>query len=259
MKYLKEVKMITLRAGLLALLFVGVVSCGDDNNDVAPPGDDDDDVELPAVFEKFNDDLNIYVQGDFVVIESTGIPDHKSPYFGNGHQSFEAYNGNNPDFNINPNVIQEQTFVFKLPLNPEVASTKTSTQLGAIGVSINGVVIFNQYAGPNNQPLTGEIDSFDQYNGHPQQSGEYHYHIEPLYLTAQKGRSALVGFLLDGFPLYGPEENGSLVNNAALDQYHGHSHATDEYPNGIYHYHITAEDPYINGGQYYGTPGSATN
>ncbi len=250
---------IKIKMWILAFTFIGMglISCGDDSNNVTPPNDDDP--ELPAVFEKFNDDLNIYVQGDFVVVESTGIPDHKSPYFGTGHQDFEAYNGNNPNFHLNPNVIQEQTFVFKLPLNPQVATTKTSTQLGAIGVSINGVVIFNQYAGPNNQPLTGEIDSFDQYNGHPQQSGEYHYHLEPLYLTAQKGRSSLIGFLLDGFPLYGPEEDGSNVTNADLDQYHGHSHATDEYPNGTYHYHITTEDPYINGGQYYGNPGTATN
>ena len=115
--------------------------------------------------------------------------------------------------------------------------------------------LYNQYAGPN-QPLTSEIDSFDQYNGHPQQQGQYHYHVEPLYLTTQKGKDALLGFLLDGFPVYGPSENSKTLTSKDLDVYHGHSHATKEYPNGIYHYHITADDPYINGSGFYGTPGT---
>jgi hypothetical protein len=66
-----------------------------------------------------------------------------------------------------------------------------------IGVSLNGVPFFNQYG--TNQPLTNEINSFDQYLGHPQQTGQYHYHQEPAYLTTQNGKSAFLGFLLDGF------------------------------------------------------------
>ena len=66
------------------------------------------------------------------------------------------------------------------------------------------------------------------------------------------------GFLLDGFPLYGPVENGEAVTNNDLDQYHGHSHATNEYPDGIYHYHCTDDAPWINGYGYFGTPGTFT-
>jgi hypothetical protein len=134
----------------------------------------------------------------------------------------------------------------------------SATPLGPIGVSLNGVPFFNQYAGPN-QPLTNEVTSFDQYWGHPQQSGQYHYHVEPKYLTQEKfTKSALLGFLLDGFPVYGPEENGTTVTNAMLDSYHGHTSVTADYPNGIYHYHITSTDPYINGSGFYGTPGTVT-
>lgn len=43
-----------------------------------------------------------------------------------------------------------------------------------------------------------------------------------------------------------------------LDAYHGHTHATADYPNGIYHYHINATDPYINGSGFYGTAGTVT-
>ena len=129
--------------------------------------------------------------------------------------------------------------------------------MGPIGISLNGVVFYNQYAGPD-QPLTNEIDSFDQYLGHPQMSGQYHYHQEPTYLTANLGSDVLLGWLMDGFPVYGPVENDVRVTNADLNDYHGHNHATAEYPNGIYHYHITDADPYINGSGYFGTPGTVS-
>ena len=73
-----------------------------------------------------------------------------------------------------------------------------------------------------------------------------------------QGNNALVGFLLDGFPVYGPFENGERVVNSLLDDYHGHEHVTADYPEGIYHYHITDADPYINGSGYYGTAGTVT-
>lgn len=212
---------------------------------------------LPDVFKKFNTTVTISVEGNYVVLKSNAVPDHKSPYFATTDSRYEAYNGSNAAYAKNPNSIITQNLTFKIPLNPASAATKQATALGPIGISLNGVPFYNQYAGPN-QPLTNEINSFDQYNGHPQQSGQYHYHVEPLFLTSAKGRGALLGFLLDGYPVYGPLENGTLVLNSSLDAYHGHTHATTEYPNSIYHYHITADAPYINGNGYYGTPGTVT-
>ena len=63
-------------------------------------------------------------------------------------------------------MIYAQPLVFRIPLKPEKADVSQPTLLGPIGVSINGVPFFNQYAGPN-RPLAFEINSFDQYNGHP--------------------------------------------------------------------------------------------
>ena len=86
----------------------------------------------------------------------------------------------------------------------------------------------------------------------------YHYHIEPTYLTNKFNDDAFLGLLADGFPVYGPMEDGEMITNDDLDEYHGHIHETADFPNGIYHYHITSEDPYINGNGYYGTPGNIT-
>lgn len=217
-------------------------------------------ITVPEVYKKIYGATDMYIEGNYVVIKSTALPDHKSPYY-QGTQwastKYEAYNGTNTSYMTNPNRIAQFSMTFKIPLNPAVATNHTATPGGPIGISLNGVPFFNQYAAMN-APLTNEINSFDQYYGHPQQQGMYHYHAEPYYLTTTKGSSALLGFLLDGFPVYGPKENGVTITNANLDAYHGHTSATADYPSGIYHYHITSADPYINGNGFYGTPGTVS-
>ncbi len=219
--------------------------------------------EVPAVYKKIYGATSITSDGTYIYIKTKDLPDHKSAYYSSNNALYEAYigttfGGNN--FVKNPNFIIEQTGTFKIPLNPAVNSTHSATPLGPIGIALNGVPLFNQYAGPNNQALTGEIATFDKYYGHPQNTGMYHYHVEPLYLTTVKStKSGLMGFLLDGFPVYGPqEENGTTVTNTTLDVYHGHTHVTVDYPLGIYHYHFTGEAPYLNGNGFYGTPGTVS-
>ncbi len=204
---------------------------------------------IPSMYQKFGSAVTVRLDGDMVVLTSNGVPDHPSPYFGVGDPRYEAPKAG---MTVNPNVIAEQHFVFRVPASPAVA-TPSDTPLGPIGMATNGVALFNQYAA-GRQPLTYEIFSFDQYNGHPQQTGVYHYHLEPLWLT-RTDKSALVGVLLDGFPVYGPmEADGSTPTG--LDSCNGHTHATPDFPNGIYHYHVTATSPYISG-CFKGTPGTA--
>jgi hypothetical protein len=220
-------------------------------------------VAVPAVYNKIYGATSITSDGTYIYIKTKDLPDHKSAYYATTNALYEAYSGTTFGGNTfvkNPNAIIEQTGTFKIPLIPAVNATHSATPLGPIGIALNGVPFFNQYAGPNNQVLAGEIVSFDKYYGHPQNTGMYHYHVEPLYLTTVKStKSGLLGFLLDGFPVYGPqEENGTTVTNAELDVYHGHTHVTVDYPGGIYHYHFTSEAPYLNGNGFYGTPGTVT-
>jgi len=233
------------------------VSCKKNKND------NESQLEVPAVYAKIYGASNITNAGGFITITTNGTPDHKSVYYPTSHAQYEAFSGTTfggYTFAKNPNTIAAQSLTFKIPTNPTVASVHAATPLGPIGVSLNGVPFYNQYAGPNNQALTNEIASFDKYYGHPQQTGQYHYHVEPVYLTTVKTtKSGLLGFLLDGFPVYGPqEENGTLVTSSMLDVYHGHTHATIDFPNGIYHYHFTSDAPYLNGNGFYGTPGTVT-
>ena len=130
-----------------------------------------------------------------------------------------------------------------------------------MGIARNGVVFFNQYNGRRDVLDTLEFNNLDQYNGHPtpmNAGAQYHYHTEPLYLTSEFGDGAFLGFLMDGYPVYGPEEDGTRLVSSDLDTFHGHAHATPEYPEGIYHYHFTDDAPWLNGDGYQGTPGTVS-
>ena len=245
----------TLTKILFALPALFIFSCKKSNNN------NNSTSTIPDVYKKIYGASSISSDGTYIIIKTTGTPDHKSVYYPTGNALYENFSGSTfggTTFQKNPNSIVTQNYTFKIPLNPSEASVKQATPLGPIGVALNGVPFFNQYAGPN-QPLTNEVVSFDQSWGHPAPGGLYHYHVEPLYLTNIKvNRSSLLGFLLDGFPVYGPEENGTAVTNAMLDAYHGHRHATVDFPAGIYHYHINNTDPYINGSGFFGTPGTVS-
>lgn len=232
-------------------------ACSLDENIVSQTAD----LKVPDVYKKIYGATSLTSDGTYIIIKTKALPDHKSPYYAANNSLFQSYSGTTFggfEFVKNPNSIIEQSGIFKIPINPKEASSHSATPLGPIGIALNGVPFFNQYAGPNNQELKGEMASFDQFYGHPQQSGIYHYHVEPLHLTNVKSsKSGLMGFLLDGFPVYGPqEENGTSVSNANLDVYHGHTHPTIDYPEGIYHYHFTSEAPYLNGNGFFGTPGT---
>ncbi len=215
---------------------------------------------VPAVYNKIYGATSITFDGTFVTIKCNALPDHKSAYYPGANPLHENYSGttfSGVTFAQNPNTIATQNITLKIPVAPAVAATHSATPMGVIGVGLNGIPFFNQYAA-GGSPLTGEIASFDQWWGHPQMTGMYHYHVEPLYLTTVKASKwALMGFLLDGFPVYGPKEENN-TDPTGLDVYHGHTHATVDFPSGIYHYHFTTAAPYLNGNGFYGTPGTVS-
>ncbi|WP_299108708.1 YHYH protein [uncultured Tenacibaculum sp.] len=250
---MKNFKITTLLLALMAITY----SCGSSDSEGTDEGTVDEKVyDITPILSKLDniDAITYSVSGNTLTIQTTNLPNHKSPYWGVGHAMYEAYNGTNPNWNQNPGSIGEQNMTFRIPLNPSEADTKSLTPMGPIGIARNGVVFFNQYAA-GGAPLTNEINSFDQYLGHPANT-RYHYHIKPKFLTDTFGEDAFLGLLSDGFPVYGPLENGSTITNDDLDEYHGHVGPTADFPEGIYHYHITNEDPYLNGNGFFGTPGS---
>lgn len=196
---------------------------------------------LPAWFAAFGNGVQVSLSGNTVVLQTRDLPDHASPYWGVGNALYEAPHAG---MVLNPHRIASQNITISVPVAPAIAASPSDTPLGAIGIAVNGVVFFNQYAA-GRQPLGDEIRTFDRHNGHPAPQNLYHYHVEPTWLTALS-KSRLLGVLADGFPVYGTMDAGGVAPSH-LDVCHGHVGATPEFSGGIYHYHVTTEAPYISG------------
>ena len=246
-------KILILDAGLLA--FGVVVACTSPSSPSASTsgsitGTTTMATSTSPMFARFSSAVTVTSEGSTVTLRSQSVPDHNSPYWGVGNARYEPPQAG---MQVNPNVIVAQTLTLRVPASPAIAASGSDTPLGPIGMAVNGVPLFNQYAA-GRMPLGPEILSFDRFNGHPQQQGQYHYHLEPVWLTGNNGPSALVGVLLDGFPVYGPREADGSVPSG-LDSCNGHTGATADFSGGIYHYHVIAVSPYISG-CFKGTAGS---
>ena len=154
----------------------------------------------------------------------------------------------------NPGIPNSSSSSFTYPANPPEASSPVCVSFGAIGVTKNGVVIYNAADARGEDAVAREI--VDIFGGHPAMSN-YHYHFIPERLDSEyldDGHSGIVGYINDGFPIYGYKGEGGIeMSNDDLDLCHGHKHG-----NLGYHYHATLEYPYTVG-CYRGTPVSSSS
>ncbi len=247
---------------------ISISDCTQPSGYVADNSDTDDtggsNTLHPAFAEFEADNFSIYLDGEEVVLESNGLPNHLSPYWSNttartlngpmgahttpaaaeNHELFveptvTSYDqmapGNIDDFN--------GSFTLRVPISPDLASTSTATGLGPVGMAISGAMIYNDEEGPN-VPLDEAAISLD-FNGAHTGPQSYHYHLEPKSWTDDD--SNLVGIMADGFFIYGRRDyDGEYPTD--LDASGGHFGPTPHNPNGEYHYHIQNE-AYLN--QYY--------
>ena len=155
-----------------------------------------------------------------------------------------AYN-----YDRNPNVITETALSITLPAVPTVADTSTCLGKGVVGILRNGVAIFAPVDERNRDAVAYETQ--DECDGHPQQTGTYHYHDVPsCVLDASTGPSTVVGFAYDGFPIVVERDAaGDLPTNADLDECHGRTSPIllDGEVVETYHYSATYEFPYFMG------------
>jgi hypothetical protein len=138
----------------------------------------------------------------------------------------------------------------ELPVNPVLANSPSCAP-GAIGILLTGSVLFSALDAPGRDAVAHETQ--DKCQGHPQQSGVYHYHSLSSCLADDRtsdGHSRLMGYALDGFGIYGRRgEGGKTLTSADLDECHGHTHRIDWDGKSVtmYHYHATWDFPYSVG------------
>ena len=186
--------------------------------------------EFGRTCHPFVNDVQVVMDYDagVAIVTGAGLADHvMGPFDGTGICD-------------NPNTPTNQNFEWRIPLQPVRTSNPAIdllNTLGAVGVSVNGVSVYNPYDGGGvDAPSTICMDNF---NGHPSPDGSYHYHqaSDWVYESDASGHSILMGYQFDGFPIYGPYETDGLFakdlsGDAALDACNGH-----EDPIRGYHYH----------------------
>ncbi len=190
--------------------------------------------------------IKVALQGDQRIVTANGLPSHTTGIYPISADSI-AYL-----YDHNPNSIRENAVLLRLPAKPEIAAQASCVPMGMIGFALSGVAIFNAFDLAGRDAPAYEIQ--DKCNGHPERSGQYHYHDWSSCLRDASEKKAehsgVVGYMLDGFAIYGLKgEGGVEMTNAALDECHGHTHMVEQ--DGVkaerYHYHFTREYPYTIG------------
>ena len=194
-----------------------------------------------------------------ITLKSNGLPDHKTPYWGVSNALYEDFpSGYKANANTDMTV---QNYSMTIPTNPDEATSKEATSLGPIGMALNGVAIYNDREGGNIPLDSITVTTFDYSGAHPSPAKAYHYHTTGRYTSSDDAK--LIGFLRDGFPIYGRKDTTGVY--PSLDANGGHFGPTQDFPNGIYHYHASNVNYFNTGyyvlkaGSYFGTKGTFTN
>lgn len=252
---MSKAKLRIVGVGLLTI-FVGIYSCKKDtDNNTEATGDVS---IISAVQANYISAVALATSGSSITLKSNGLPNHKTPYWGVGNDLYEDFPAG---FHANVNTsMSAHNYSMTIPSMPAKATSHEATTLGPIGMAINGVPIYNDREGGNIPLDSLTLTTFDYSGAHPGPGKDYHYHTTGRYTSMDDAK--LIGFLRDGFPIYGRKDTTGAY--PTLDEYGGHTGPTQDFPNGIYHYHA-ANVNYLNSGyfvlkagSYYGTKGTFT-
>lgn len=232
------------------ITYTVIIACSTDSTDDSVLTDDEDSsdetevTELHAAYSAFNPDaVTVFLDGSEVVIETTGLPNHETIYWGEGHELYK----DEPDVATTPSIMSSNNnaTTIRVDATPDLSGNEVDTQLNTIGIAVSGASIFNDQEG--NGPLSQAAGSLDWTGAHIG-PGVYHYHLEPKAFSNDDEN--LVGILLDGIFLYGRKCSSTGTYPTDLDVSGGH-YSTTQYSDGEeeYHYHIINE-VYSNTGSY---------
>lgn len=179
--------------------------------------------------------------GNVRTITTNALPgQHTTGVFPVGHDDPAAI------FDGNPNEILPQSIALKLPAYPVYSETPYCMG-GEVGIMLSGVPLFSAFdAGLRDAPAH-ELQ--DNCGGHPQGSGEYHYHNLSSCLT-NTGVDTVLGYAYDGFPITGAKvTEGAYLTTEDLDECHGITSEViiDGRRMLTYHYVMTIDFPYSAG------------
>jgi hypothetical protein len=192
----------------------------------------------------YNGVQEVYSSTSWIYVRSTGLGSHvMGPWYLNTAHT-QAF----PQYPINTKIL------YRIPRTPAIPTTKSKNNGGAIGYFVDGVAMFNSWdafywnaatsseSGGGNggywnrDAYVNEGPSFDPANAHQPQDGTYHYHANPNALryllgdhvdfnsstkaytestTTPTTHSPILGWVADGYPIYGPYGYSSASNSAS--------------------------------------------
>ncbi len=204
--------------------------------------------------------------GSTLVVTSNGIPSYRF-------------------IKMTPHSLTTQDWTWTVTLRPKTASRTTSIRrrLGTIGFTVTGIPVYGPMEGPmpsdeayGDPKYNGWLDAC---GGHTGPGSEYHDHVINPAGRCGFAANTIVGYAIDGFPIYGPRgclnagctttavmtsgyrRTGNPTRDAwsaytyrasrsttALDRCNGRTQ-----PDGSYGYHVTSAFPYVIG-CFRGTP-----
>jgi hypothetical protein len=180
--------------------------------------------------------INVAVNDGKRVITTNDLPDHHTGVFP------VASSDPARQYDANPNTISSQSLTYSLTADPSYGDPHCMG--GEVGVMLSGVALFNAFDAGGRDAGAWEVQ--DKCDGHPQDSGEYHYHTLSRCITNAKV-DQVIGYALDGFPITGPtvSENNILTTDD-LDECHGlvSQYTLDGKKVTGYHYVMTQDFPY---------------
>jgi hypothetical protein len=182
---------------------------------------------------------------------------------------------------MTPNPLEAQDFEWEIPLIPTPLDAPVDVPLlGAVGFTRNGIPIYGPNEGPTPDPFGDPIHNaiVDWCLGHTGFDADYHYHAILAECVLQDepdatGPSPILGFALDGYPIYGPRACADADCTEIIEMQSGWVQTGDpttyawdnhEYrgvdsptvldrcngrvgPDGQYAYHATEGFPYVLG------------
>jgi hypothetical protein len=182
----------------------------------------------------------VYASSNWIYVRSTGLASYTmGPWYMDAAK-----------MTLFPNLPVNQQVLFRFPRTNSVPTAKTENGGGQIGVFADGVAMYNSWDaytydttnGIDVQNITGywnrdayvnEGVTFDPGYAHQQNTGQYHYHADPIGLRYLLGdhvdysstaktfsedtntpteHSPILAWVADGIPLYGPYGYSNATN-----------------------------------------------
>lgn len=182
---------------------------------------------------------HVTLSGSTRTVTTNDLPSHPTGTFPI-RSSDPAY-----EYDRNPNSIGTQHISITLPATPAYGSPHCGG--GQVGVMNTGVLLFNALDAGGRDAGAWEVQ--DDCGGHPQRSGEYHYHTLSGCITRVSVHH-VIGWALDGYPITGPTVGtDNILTTRDLDVCHGITSKVRINGRSVttYHYVMTQDYPYSIG------------